>query len=759
MSSDRPAGWENRFDPPKMTLMIDKLMNYFIIVGGIAVIVAVMGIFVFILAEILPLFKGAEVKHAFDYTVPQADYVALGVDEWTELPMLIEKNGQPVFLDLAEGHAPLRPGVDFLSDHTVTAVFYNDGTEQIVYGTDSGACQITDVIYEPTFDDTGKRKITVTLKEGPSYELDDEGGRILQLAYGGSSERKMVVGLVENDGELHLKMITLKLKKTLFGKAKISVDQQVDLTDQVKGKVQKVLVSSNGEMVLVISEQGSVHYFQVDDEVELVQTFSPFAGKTTTAISSADFVFGDVSVNLIHEDGEHVIYSLYIPEGKQQRLFGKTKSFRDFAGGATMYVKSLRNKAFLIGNGNHVQLCYSTTESIRWQDKLDFEPRLAGMASKYNSILFLDDQNKLQVFTLHDPHPEAGFTAFFRDVWYEGYTHPDTVWQSTGATDEFEAKLSMIPLIIGTLKGTFYALLFAVPIAIFSAIYSSQFMKPWLKSIVKPIMEIMASLPSVVLGFLAALWFAPLFEARVPSIILFFVLAPGLAMIVGAILGRLPVRYKTWCPPGYEFFWFIPLLALICYLAWAGGPILEQTVFTVKDPTSGQMIGDFRLWWPEFTGTPFNQRNAMVVGFFMGFAVIPIIFTVSEDALSNVPRTLTSGSLALGASRWQTAVRVVLPTASAGIFSACMIGLGRAVGETMIVLMATGNTPVKELNIFSGMRTLSANIAVELPEAPHGGTLYRTLFLGAFMLFVMTFFVNTVAEMLRQHLRNKYKTV
>ena len=143
----------------------------------------------------------------------------------------------------------------------------------------------------------------------------------------------------------------------------------------------------------------------------------------------------------------------------------------------------------------------------------------------------------------------------------------------------------------------------------------------------------------------------------------------------------------------------------------------------------------------------------------MGFAVIPIIFTITEDALSSVPPELKSGSLALGASRWQTAVRVVLPTASAGVFSALMIGLGRAVGETMIVLMATGNTPIMDFNLFSGMRTLSANIAVELPEAPHHGTLYRTLFLGGMMLFLLTFLMNTLAEIFRQHLRERYKTV
>jgi phosphate transport system permease protein len=155
----------------------------------------------------------------------------------------------------------------------------------------------------------------------------------------------------------------------------------------------------------------------------------------------------------------------------------------------------------------------------------------------------------------------------------------------------------------------------------------------------------------------------------------------------------------------------------------------------------------------------YDQRNSIVVGFAMGFAVIPIIFTISEDALSGVPDHLKAGSLALGATRWQTAVRVVLPTASPAIFSAAMIGFGRAVGETMIVLMATGNTAILDMSPFLGMRTLSANIAVELPEAPHLGTLYRVLFVAGFLLFLFTFAINTVAEIVRQRLRKKYSSI
>jgi phosphate transport system permease protein len=174
---------------------------------------------------------------------------------------------------------------------------------------------------------------------------------------------------------------------------------------------------------------------------------------------------------------------------------------------------------------------------------------------------------------------------------------------------------------------------------------------------------------------------------------------------------------------------------------------------------AGLFQGDFRLWLKTALDLVYDQRNSLVVGLAMGFAVIPIIFTIAEDSFSSVPQHLSAASLALGASRWQTATRVVLPTASPGIFSAIMIGFGRAVGETMIVLMATGNTPVLDWSIFNGMRTLSANIAVEVPEAPSGGTLYRTLFLAGLALFVMTFVVNTLAEVVRQRLRERYRAI
>ena len=348
---------------------------------------------------------------------------------------------------------------------------------------------------------------------------------------------------------------------------------------------------------------------------------------------------------------------------------------------------------------------------------------------------------------MNNPHPEITLQTVFGKVWYEGYPEPAYVWQSTGGTDDFEAKFSLTPLIYGTLKGTFYALLIAIPVALLAAVYVSEFMHPNLKAYIKPVVEIMAALPSVVLGFLAGLWLAPMVEKVVPG--LFLMPLVQAVFILGALLlWRLfPAGIRSRLRTGSEVLLLLPVVVLGMWVSFQLGGMIEWAL----------LEGNYRGWLLSALGLTYDQRNSLVVGIAMGFAVIPIIFTIAEDSLANVPQHLRAGSLALGANRWQTAVRIVLPTASPGIFSAIMIGFGRAVGETMIVLMATGNTPVMDWSIFNGFRALSANIAVELPEAPEQGTLFRVLFLAAFLLFCLTFAVNTVAELVRLKLRRKYQ--
>jgi phosphate transport system permease protein len=748
-----------RFQPSRAVLFVDRWMTHFIKIGGVSIIAAVLGIFVFILSQILPLFKGAEVKEVKSVNLPKNDYQIVGVDEWGELPFFIDSHGQILFLDLGGKGGIIQADPGFSEPKTFSAFSYSPLRQDIIFGTFDGYISLVQVNYSSDFQGN-LRSIKQDVKASPFIHAGIEGYPIVQVGYGDSGTDKLIAIIQEVEGKREVHAVTLTQERTLFGVGEIVPGKSFDLTSLISGQPEYLAVNQQASDIVVAMETGEVYYFyRSGDEIELRQVFQPFADQKSKKVASLEFLFGGVSLVSTNPQGINRIFSLYEKEGDDKRTYNQTKEFPALNGPADFYAMSIRNKAFLIGNGSQASLRYGTTADVRWEQKLPFEATAAVLGGKYNSMYLLDKNSKLHIYSLNDPHPESSFAALFGKIWYEGASEPGYEWQSTGGSDDFEPKLSLVPLIIGTLKGTFYAMLFAIPIALLAAIYTSQFLLPKFRLLIKPTMEIMASLPSVVLGFLAALWLAPILETKVPAIILLLIIVPSVSLLIGWLWGFLPVQIRVLVKPGYEWIAFMPVLFLVAYIGWNLGPVLERMLFAVTDPTTGKVVADFRAWWTQSTSLPYEQRNSLVVGFMMGFAVIPIIFTITEDALSNVPGALRSGSLALGASRWQTALRIVLPTASAGIFSAIMIGLGRAVGETMIVVMATGNTPIMDFNIFSGMRTLSANIAVELPEAPVHGTLYRTLFLGALALFILTFVVNTLAEVLRQHLREKYKTV
>jgi phosphate transport system permease protein len=369
---------------------------------------------------------------------------------------------------------------------------------------------------------------------------------------------------------------------------------------------------------------------------------------------------------------------------------------------------------------------------------------MAGFSSRGNAAVALAGTT-LAVWNVDNPHPEINWGTLFGKVHYDNHDEAKFIWQSSGT---HEPKFSLVPVLFGSFKATIYAMLFAVPLALFGAIYVSHFTTPAFKKAIKPVAEIMAAVPSVVVGFLVLLWLAPKFGDWIVAVFASCLTIP-LTFIIFMFLWQF-ARRISWVKRvenGYEFLVAAVFVILPgAFLAYLLANPLESLFFD----------GDFRQWLAAVFDSPYEQLNSIVVAFGLGFAVIPIIFSISEDALSSIPGSLTAASLAVGASRWQTAWRVVLPSASPAIFAAVMIGFGRAVGETMIVFMATGNTPILDGSPLNGFRTLSANIAVEIGEAPVDGTLYRVLFLCAVLLFLLTFVLNAVAEVVRQRLRKKY---
>ncbi|MGH7278842.1 MAG: ABC transporter permease subunit, partial [Candidatus Rokuibacteriota bacterium] len=548
-------------------------------------------------------------------------------------------------------------------------------------------------------------------------------------------------------GARELVVQSVVARKALIGERRgEETRQRLDVV--ADGEITALRLDGRGEDLFLGTSTGQVIRYSMRDPAspDRADTVTVTAG---TPVTTLDFLIGDRTLLVGDAGGSVSTWQVVPPPAGGTPRLTRMHDFTPHATPVVASAASARDKGFLtLDTSGVIHLHYGTSgRTLLELPSSEGRARAALFAPKADGVLTVDEAGRLTHWQVSNPHPEITLATLFAPVWYEGYSGPEYVWQSTGGSDDFEAKFSLTPLIFGTLKGTLYALLIAVPLALLAALYVSEFMHPTVKGYVKPVVEIMAALPSVVLGFLAGLWLAPMVERIVPG--LFLLPLVFIVCVLGALLvwRALPVSFRGWFRSGSEVFLLLPVVLVAGWLAFLLGGLVEARL----------LGGDYRGWLFSALGLTYDQRNSLVVGVAMGFAVIPIIFTIAEDSLANVPAHLRAGSLALGANRWQTAVRIVLPTASPGIFSAVMIGFGRAVGETMIVLMATGNTPVMDWSIFNGFRALSANIAVELPEAPEGGTLFRILFLAAFLLFCLTFALNTVAEIVRLKLRRKYR--
>lgn len=768
-----------RFIVSRGVLRLDRFMTQGIQIGGISIILAVFGIFFFIGSVIWPLFQNPRLTPLRQLPLDSSASTLVGLDDRGSQAFTYDGGDRVRFLNLLQPDSPAQTTpVAFPPGITLSHQSLDRHGDRILLGTTDGQVAFLDL----RFPSSGSPSATLS----PWVKLADttaSASRVVSLDYSGQGERKLFSALLAGTDAAPPRLVVAsqRQKKGLLGGGKLQAAPPEDLTALLEGAhPTRLLLPGTADSLVVLTRDNTLWYlFQTSSGWQVRQRFQPFAD-TATEVTALNFLYGDVTLAVGDATGAVRLFSLHVPPGSDRRIFAETQRLQPLQQPVLLCTPSRRNKSFVVGGATQSAVCYGTTGSVRATLEHSSPLRALCLDARTEHLAALDTEGILHLHALHDPHPEAGWRSFFGQLWYEGYDQPRWEWQSTGGTDDFEPKLSLVPLIIGSIKGTVYAMLFAVPVALLAAIYASQFLSASTKRVVKPAMEIMASLPSVVLGFLAALWLAPLIETKIPAVLLLILSLPVSALLAGLIWVRVPLHRRNALPRGSEFYLLAPVMISLGWLAWSAGPALERALFVATLP-DGTQIADFRLWWPQFSGLPFDQRNCIVVGFIMGFAVIPVIFTIAEDALSNVPPALTSAAEALGASRWQVVRTVVLPIASAGIFSALMIGLGRAVGETMIVVMATGNTPVvddagrlllgdfgigggqfplaEHWNPFSGMRTLSANIAVELPEAALGTTHYRTLFLGAFVLFLLTFVLNTAAELLRQRLRERFKVV
>jgi phosphate transport system permease protein len=491
------------------------------------------------------------------------------------------------------------------------------------------------------------------------------------------------------------------------------------------------------------TERGDLVFWRIEDG-------RPVAPQTLDAggspITSLALLRGDRSLVVGRGDGSLSVW-FAIPRADGTPGLTRVRDFPPHPGAIRLVAPSPNGRAFLArDDSDRLGLYHSTSHRTLWRGPSPVADAAALAYAPGGGAAIVAGGSRLGLLHVRDPHPEVGLRALLGRVWYEGRPRPEHDWHPRQDPGGREPVFGLTPLVFGTLKGACFALLLAIPLGVLGAVYASQFVHPDLQRFIRPTVEFMAATPTVVLGFVAGVWLAPRLERVLPGVVLAVVTAPVVLILASYGWRALPARVRKRVPPGWETLPLMTVLAVVVAASMWAGPWFEAVAFG----------GDSEAWLLEVTGLRYAEHNALLVGLAMGFAVIPIIFSIVEDALSNVPRGLIAGSLALGADRWQTVRRVVLPTASPAIVSAILIGLGRAVGETMIVLMAAGNVPLMEWNPFTGFRSLAASIAMDAQGAAQGSSPLRTLFLAALLLFLFTFAVNTAGYVVRQRLRRRY---
>jgi phosphate transport system permease protein len=720
-----------------------------ITLGGWATIFSIFGIFAYLFIEVAPLFYAASWSQETSVQIDSIGEapppnVSVGVNEYMEVGYVL-RNGDISFYTFPAGTPMALKSLPEFEDGEITSMARSPGKDHVYgLGTRNGRVMPLYVTFRVTFEDD-VRKTEPVVTSGEPFEAVPTGAPIDRLAYRETDSGPIVAVLTES-GRLFLTKMQESAAEGLFALETESELLQAEIVDEGVGALSVLLLDDLGETLLGGTTDGRLLYWDIQDiqSPRLMGIYS--VGASITALS---YLIGDRSIVVGTEKGTVSVWmSVIDPDvGGDPRL----EEIRDLAShkvAVSAISPSLRDKGFLTADvSGGVAVHHSTSSQTLIQIPGNGSAVLAAMfAPKTDGALVLDDSGRLITYHIENEHPESTFSSLFLPVLYEGYEESHHIWQSTGGSDAFEPKFGLWPIMFGTLKGTIYAMLLATPLAVLGAIYTSMFMRPNIRAVVKPVVEIMEALPTVVLGFLAGLWFAPLLEKIFPAVVALFLMVPLAVVLVCIGWQFLPARLKGHSGNVTELATFLLVLVGTVWICLQLNQQIEAWLFD----------SDYKGWLQSTFGLAYDQRSALVIAFAMGMAVIPTIFSISEDSLSNVPPHLIAGSLALGATPWQTLTKLVIISASPGLFSALMIGLGRVVGETMIVLMATGNTPVMDMNLFNGFRTLSANIAVEMPEAPHGGTLYRLLFLAGLLLFVFTSIVNTLAEIVRQRLRARY---
>lgn len=687
---------------------VDRLTARAIGACGISVLLVMMLLFIWLLWVVMPLFATPSVRPGpLQPALSNQPATALGVKDGWGWHIDTQGNGRFFALNGAQPEPALKLARGPLisaatADNSSLPLLQADGNFRLV---------------QPDFSaEDGQPRWKFPLGDS---DINSRMRGVRQAALAASGERQWLAAL--SDGE------QIRLLRLTAG-------QPIQSDTLASGPISQLLLAPNGKLLFAASDR-TLRVWQINgQQVTLRDTIALAQPPRQMALLSG-------GRSLLLADASGISQWFDIADAKGVHLH----RIRDFNGARAqeLLITEPQRRVFAtLSAAGEMQMFASKRDGAFFTHALGAGVQQARFTPQGDGLL-IERADGWQYWRVDNPWPDISLRSLWQKVWYENYPQPDWVWQSTAVDDPYQAKFSLVPMVAGTLKAAALAMLFATPLALAAASYTAWFMSPALRRWIKPAIEMMGALPSVVVGLFASLWLAPQIASRLSGVLLLPFALTAALLLCGPLLRRLPARWRQRLDgPDREVWLLVPLLLLVSALCLWLMPLADIALW--GRPLAERLPGGY------------EQRNLLVAALAMGFALVPLIFTLAEDAIFSVPVALGQGSLALGATAWQTLSRVILPSAASGIFAALMIGFGRAVGETMIVLMATGNTPVTEGDLFHGVRALSANIAVEMPEAAAGSAHYRILFLSALVLLIFTLVLNTLAEVVRQNLRRRY---
>jgi len=600
----------------------DRLAEVLIRFGGIMVIVSVVWILVMISRVALPLFYPASARIAATVKLPEsipADKVlAVGSEENQQGAFILDTAGSFHFLKLADGtlSASIKvPVIPAGAVRVVSAEYVGKSAYTLLW--DTGAITSVAVSLDSAKDAAGTSSLShdVTAQDDLTYPA---ASGIVQ-SFARPVEGKGAVRIDRLPGDL-LRVTHQLIEKDLLGNEKRSTST-AEISEPLPGRLSAVAVDSKGHYLYAGTDNGMLLRWDISEpgQARLLDTVQAVAGRQ--AVTSLALVLGDVSVAVGDAQGSLTTwFPVKVAGSGDDKRLSRIHTLRPNDGKVALILPSPRDKTLFSHDAAAIHADHMTSE----RNLLTIQPGAAishaALSPKGNTLSVLDSSRVLTVWKLDIPHPEISFGTLFGKVWYEGYDRPEYAWQSSAANDDFEPKLSLVPLVFGTIKATLFAMLFAVPLALLAALYTSQFMSPRLKGRVKPVVEIMAAIPSVVIGFLAGLWLAPLIDKSVLTIFLAIVIVPAMLLITIFFWKRIktasPLQRVT---RGHEFIAMIPVVILGVYLAFLLSGLAEVNLFA----------GDFKQWLYSSLGVRYDQRDSIIIAIALGFAVIPIIFTIA----------------------------------------------------------------------------------------------------------------------------------